>query len=83
MDGAKAAVEGTTVSAARTMILHTCPVCARVHPVPEARAELAYGRQLTCSPDCESERRKRMRGHPFRPLASIPYEPSVSRSRVG
>jgi hypothetical protein len=25
------------------------------------RAALAYGRQLTCSPDCESERRSRMR----------------------
>jgi hypothetical protein len=28
------------------------------------RAALAYGRQLTCSPDCESERRKPMRQRP-------------------
>ena len=59
-----------------TMILHTCPVCERVHEVREARAELAYGRQLTCSPDCESVRRGRMRHRPFRPVAAI--EPSAS-----
>ena len=82
MVGAKAAVEGMTVSAACAMILHTCPVCGRVHPVGEARAALAYGRQLTCSPDCESERRKRMRGHPFRPLAATRYEASASESRM-
>jgi hypothetical protein len=58
-----------------TMILHTCPVCGRAHPVQQIRAELAYGRQLTCSPDCESERRKRMRHRPFCPLVANRCEP--------
>ena len=62
------------------MILHTCPVCGRVHEVREARAELAYGRQLTCSPDCESERRERTRHRPFRPVAAS--EPSASDSEA-
>ena len=43
------------------MVTHTCPICSRTHEVREVRAMLAYGRQLTCSPDCESERRKQMR----------------------
>ena len=38
---------------------HRCPVCARLHQVNEARASVAYGRQLTCSPACESARRHR------------------------
>lgn len=46
------------------MVTHTCPICQRSHQVREIRAALAYGRQLTCSPDCESERRKRMRMRP-------------------
>jgi hypothetical protein len=46
------------------MVTHTCPICSRTHEVREVRAALAYGRQLTCSPDCESERRKRMRRRP-------------------
>jgi hypothetical protein len=46
------------------MVTHTCPICSRTHEVREVRAALAYGRQLTCSPDCESERRKRMRQRP-------------------
>jgi hypothetical protein len=46
------------------MVTHTCPICSRTHEVREVRALLAYGRQLTCSPDCESERRKRMRQRP-------------------
>jgi hypothetical protein len=46
------------------MVTHTCPICDRVHQVREVRAALAYGRQLTCSPDCESERRTRMRQQP-------------------
>ncbi|HZQ72810.1 MAG TPA: hypothetical protein VFB08_07830 [Burkholderiales bacterium] len=32
------------------------------------RAEFAYGRQFTCSPECESERRRRARA-PYRKLA--------------
>jgi hypothetical protein len=50
------------------MVSHTCPICGRAHEVREARAQLGYGRQLTCSPDCESERRKRMRYHPLSPM---------------
>jgi hypothetical protein len=46
------------------MVTHTCPICSSSHAVREVRAALAYGRQLTCSPDCESERRKRMRRQP-------------------
>jgi hypothetical protein len=43
-------------------LLHRCPVCHGLHAVSAARAELAYGRQLCCSPDCEGERRRRARG---------------------
>ena len=46
------------------MVLHTCPLCGRGHEVREARAQVAYGRQFTCSPECESERRRRRRYHP-------------------
>jgi hypothetical protein len=46
------------------MVTHTCPICSRTHEVREVRAALAYGRPLTCSPDCESVRRKRMRERP-------------------
>jgi hypothetical protein len=48
----------------RAMVTHVCPICSLTHEVREVRAALAYGRQLTCSPDCESERRKRMRQRP-------------------
>jgi len=35
-----------------------------MHEVSAVRAQLAYGRQLSCSPDCEGERRRRSRaGH--------------------
>lgn len=44
---------------------HRCPVCAKTHLVKAVRAELAYGRQLCCSPDCEAERRRRARA-PYR-----------------
>src|SRR5262245_62114687 len=50
------------------MVLHTCPICGLGHEVREARAQVAYGRQFTCSPECESERRRRRRYHPARPL---------------
>jgi len=40
---------------------HVCPVCRARHEVSTVRNELAYGRQLCCSPDCESERRRRWR----------------------
>jgi hypothetical protein len=45
------------------MVMHNCPICHRSHDVREVRAALAYGRQLTCSPECEAEDRKRMRRH--------------------
>jgi hypothetical protein len=47
-------------------LVHRCPVCDTLHQVSRARAEMAYGRQLSCSPDCEGERRRRSRGHPYR-----------------
>jgi len=43
------------------MPVHRCPACQRLHTVSEARASVAYGRQLTCSPECESERRRNAR----------------------
>lgn len=52
------------------MVNHVCPICNSTHAVREARAALAYGRQLTCSPDCESVRRKRMRERPAAPAES-------------
>jgi len=39
-----------------------CPVCDARHSVSIGRAQLAYGRQLCCSPDCEGIRRRRARG---------------------
>lgn len=64
------------------MVSHICPICGQTHEVRESRAQLAYGRQLTCSPDCESERRRRMHDHPFRPLAATQCEPSVSENQM-
>jgi len=49
------------------MVLHTCPICGRSHAVREARAQVAYGRQFTCSPECESERRRRQRNRHAQP----------------
>ena len=64
------------------MFQHTCPICGQAHEVRESRAAVAYGRQFTCSPDCESERRKRMRYHPLRAWAATQCEPSASESRM-
>jgi hypothetical protein len=50
------------------MVIHVCPICRRSHQVREARAQVAYGRQFTCSPECESERRRRRRHYPAQPL---------------
>jgi len=47
------------------MELHRCPICGAAREVPPERAQFAYGRQLTCSPDCEAERRRRSRA-PYR-----------------
>jgi len=43
-------------------VIHRCPVCDARHGVSIGRAQLAYGRQLCCSPDCEGIRRRRARG---------------------
>jgi hypothetical protein len=47
-------------------VTHRCPVCGTRHEISLARAEMGYGRQICCSPDCEGERRRRSRGHPAR-----------------
>ena len=39
--------------------LHECPVCGEGHFVKQVRHNQAYGRQLTCSYECE--RLKRIR----------------------
>jgi hypothetical protein len=57
------------------MVKHTCPVCHCDHEVRAARDAVAYGRQLTCSPDCESVRRRQMRAVP-------PQLPAESRPGV-
>jgi len=49
---------------------HCCPVCGTLHDVSEGRAYFAYGRQLSCSPDCEGERRRRSRGGAHRIVPS-------------
>jgi hypothetical protein len=40
------------------LFLHQCPTCGRLHRVNAVRNRLAYGRQLTCSTECESKKRK-------------------------
>jgi len=65
------------------VVSHICPVCGRSHEVREARAEVAYGRQLTCSPECESERRKRRRHFPARPVVGAdPRRPASGWQRL-
>jgi hypothetical protein len=54
---------------------HQCPVCSRLHYVSTVRAQFAYGRQLTCSPDCEAERRRQSRASYRRAPTPIPAEP--------
>ncbi len=61
------------------MVSHRCPICGLTHQVREARAELAYGRQLTCSPECESERRCRMRHRRAGSLVAAERERPASR----
>ena len=41
--------------------LHECPVCGKGHRVNAARHAVSYGRQLTCSCDCEGQKRRRWR----------------------
>jgi hypothetical protein len=40
-------------------IVHRCPVCGKEHEVTRARAEMARGERLCCSPACEQEARLR------------------------
>jgi hypothetical protein len=47
--------------ASQALVRHRCPTCEKIHFVTQGRAEIAYGRQLCCSPDCEGERRRRQR----------------------
>ena len=70
-------------------VVHTCPICAREHSVSDGRAELAYGRQLACCPDCEGERRRRARAEVHAPgLPEFDFEknvvlPTERRARLG
>lgn len=57
-ESARAAGEAPDMS---VVVLQVCPVCNREHRVAPARAEFAYGHQLACGPDCEAERRRRLR----------------------
>jgi hypothetical protein len=41
--------------------LHECPVCGKGHLVNHILHALAYGRQLTCSCDCERRKRRERR----------------------
>lgn len=43
------------------MTIHVCPVCGKAHAVNPARQSVSWGRQLTCSCDCEAERRRQVR----------------------
>jgi hypothetical protein len=62
----------------KSVVLHQCPVCGVIHEVSAVRAQLAYGRQLSCSGECESERRRRRRAR-YReaPVAARPGEPAT------
>lgn len=39
---------------------HLCPICGKKHFVKEARHRVAYGKQYSCSLECEIKRRKAM-----------------------
>ena len=67
-------------SAVPASITHVCPVCGASHRVSPARAEMAYGRQLCCSPDCEGERRRAQRRAPNARQAASDAGPTESRS---
>lgn len=40
---------------------HACPTCGKKHCVNQARQRLAYGKQFSCSAECEAIRRKNWR----------------------
>ena len=50
------------VQPAEPSLIHCCPICTTRHRVSAARAQMAYGRQICCSPDCEGTRRRLARG---------------------
>jgi hypothetical protein len=61
-------------------LFHQCPVCSTVHEVTAVRAQFAYGGQLSCSPDCEAERRRRSRAAYRRALTLVRTDsPATSR----
>ena len=61
---------GPSPRRAERVVIHCCPVCNALHEVCAALAELAYGRQVCCSPDCEGQRRRRARGAARRIVAA-------------
>jgi len=45
------------------MVPHRCPVCEKRHWINRARHSVAWGKQFTCSRECEVRLRMRWRGH--------------------
>jgi hypothetical protein len=41
--------------------VHLCPICGKRHLVNEARHRVSYGKQYSCSSECEAKRRKEWR----------------------
>lgn len=41
------------------MFPHQCPICGKGHWVNAARHSVAWGKQFTCSRECEIRRRRR------------------------
>jgi len=66
--------------------LHRCPVCRVEHKVSAARAQFAYGKQMTCGPDCEAERRRQVRAAyrrmGFHAVAGPVNSPAPSANRL-
>lgn len=58
-------------------LVHRCPVCRVAHRVSAVRAQFAYGYQLTCSPDCEAERRRKSRAAYRRSLSLVRSDPTI------
>jgi hypothetical protein len=64
------------------MVQHRCPICGALHQVNPVRAPFAYGRQLCCSGECESERRRHRRRF-RRPRAAAPEIPQQAAVESG
>jgi hypothetical protein len=43
------------------MPIHICPVCGTRHPINAVEHPFAYGRQLTCGPQCKHRLRQQVR----------------------